>query len=429
MDFGEALRDLDGRQPESMPHPSLDRMRKIVELLDHPELTYPSIHVTGTNGKTTTARLVTAIACAHGFTTGTFVSPHLATVRERLSVCGRPITEEEFAEVYAHLAPYLEHVDFGSDRVTYFETLASLAYLWFADKPVGLGVFEVGMGGTWDATNLIRGEVAILCPVGLDHVKQLGSTVAQVAAEKAGIIKPGNAAVIREQPPEAMAVIRTRIDEVGAVPLVEHEDYGVEERTAAVGGQSLKVRTGHREYGELFVPMFGENAARNAAASIAALEVLLARSLDEDAVRGALASATSPGRVEVIMRHPLIVLDGAHNPDAATALVSALRESFRWDRLLLVMACFADKDVERLGAILGPIANGGYVTATASPRAAPRDRVASALRSGGVDDLRSFETVADALAAARADAGEDDLILVTGSFYTVADARPLLAGA
>src|SRR5205823_161434 len=151
MDLREALLDLNGRQPEAMPGPSLERISKIVNLLDHPELTYPSIHITGTNGKTTTARLVTGLACAHGFTTGTFISPHLESITERLSLCGRSISEEEFAEAYSHLAPYLEHVDFGSDRVTYFETLTGLAYLWFADKPVGLGVFEVGMGGTWDA--------------------------------------------------------------------------------------------------------------------------------------------------------------------------------------------------------------------------------------------------------------------------------------
>ncbi len=429
MDYRDALRDLDGRRPESMPRPSLERMQKIVNLLDHPELTYPSIHITGTNGKTTTARLLTSITCGHGFTTGTFVSPHLSSVLERLSLCGRPISEAEFAEAYTHVAPYLEHVDFGSDRVTYFETLTALAYLWFADKPVGLGVFEVGMGGTWDATNLIRGDVAILCPIGLDHVQQLGATVTEVATEKAGIIKPGNAAVVREQLPEAMAVIGARVEAMGARLLVEHDDFGVTERTPAVGGQSFAVRTRFREYEGLFVPLFGENTARNASAAIAAFESLLDRALDEDAVRAALAASTSPGRVEVVARHPLIVLDGAHNPDAARALVDTLRESFHWTRLLLVMACFADKDVEELGHILGPISDAAYVTATASSRAAPRQRVAAALRDGGVDDVTALETVAEALQAARTDAGDDDLIVVTGSFYTVADARPLLAGA
>jgi dihydrofolate synthase/folylpolyglutamate synthase len=294
---------------------------------------------------------------------------------------------------------------------------------------VGLAVFEVGMGGTWDATNLIRGDVAVVGTVGLDHVQHLGSTVAEVATEKAGIIKEGRIAVVREQLPEAMEVIKLRVGEVGATLLEEDRDFGVERRSPAVGGQSLSVRTSLGEYEDLFLPLFGENAARNAGASIAAVEALLGRALDGRPVRTALAAATSPGRIEVMARRPLIVLDGAHNPDAAASLVAAVRESFRWDRLLLVMASFGDKDVEAIGRILAPIADAAYAARTSSPRAAPPERVAAALRVGGVEDVRTFGTVDEALQAARADADEGDLVLVTGSFYTVADARPLLAGA
>jgi dihydrofolate synthase/folylpolyglutamate synthase len=429
MDYEAAVRDLDARQPEYMPGPSLDRISKVVNLLDHPERTYPSIHITGTNGKTTTARIVTALACAHGITTGTFTSPHLESVTDRLSICGRPIPEQEFAEAYSHLAPYLEHVDFGSDRVTYFETLTALAYLWFADKPVGLGVFEVGLGGTWDATNLIRGDVAIICPIGLDHVRQLGSTVAEIAAEKSGIIKPDTVAVVREQPPEAMEVIGRRAEEVGATILEEGRDFALTERGIAVGGQSLSILTPQREYESLFLSLFGEATARNAAAAVTALEALLGRPLNEGSVRRALSAASSPGRVEVTSRRPLTILDGAHNPDAARELVATLRESFHWQRLHLLMAAFADKDVEELARILGPLADVAYAACTSSPRAAPPERVADALREGGTDDVRTFGTVTEALAAAREGAGNDDLILVTGSFYTVADARPLLVGA
>jgi dihydrofolate synthase/folylpolyglutamate synthase len=285
------------------------------------------------------------------------------------------------------------------------------------------------MGGTWDATNLIRGDVAVLCPIGLDHVKELGSTVAEVATEKAGIIKEARTAVVREQPPEALEVIRTRAATVGATLLEEDRDFGVSRRATAIGGQALSIRTSEHEYEDLFLPLYGENAARNAAASVAALEAFLGRNLNEQATRRALATATSPGRVEVLGRRPLIVMDGAHNPEAARALVVALGESFSWSRCLVVMACFADKDVEELGSIVAPMADAGYATRTSSPRAASTDRVAGALRAGGVEDVRRFDTVAAALAAARADAAEDDLVLVTGSFYTVADARPLLAGA
>ncbi len=401
-----------------------------MDLLDHPERTYPSIQITGTNGKTTTARMVTALACAHGLSTGTFISPHLQSVTERVSVCGAPISDQEFAEEYGHLLPFLERVDAGSTlRVTYFETLTALAFLWFADKPIGLGVFEVGLGGTWDATNLARGDVAVLCPIGLDHVKHLGSTVAQIAGEKSGIVKEGRPAVVREQRPEAMEVIAKRAAEVGATMLVEGDAYALTRREPGVGGQVLRVRGVHAAYDDLFLPLFGEQAARNAAAAIVALETLLDRVLDDRATRRALRGATSPGRVEVVASHPTVVLDGAHNPDAAASLADTLREAFHWDRLHLVIGMFEDKDVEAVGAILAPLADAAYVCMNSSIRAASLERVSSAMLAGGAPHPETFDDVASAVAAARAAAGERDLILITGSFYTVADARPLLVGA
>ena len=408
-----------------MPGPSLDRIRAIAELLDHPELTYPSIHVTGTNGKTTTARLISALACAHGLSTGTYLSPHLRSVTERLSICGVDITGDEFAEEYTRLVPFLERVDAFEGRLTYFETLTAIAYLWFADKPVGLGVFEVGMGGAWDATNLILGDVAVLCPIGLDHTAILGSTVREIATEKAGIIKEGRVAIVREQRDEAMTVIRARCDEVGATLALEGEAFELAERGQGVGGQSLTVRGLHASYDDLFLPVFGEQTARNAAAAIAAVEALFDRALNPGAVRATLSGFRTPGRLEVIARHPLVILDGAHNPDAAGALATAIAESFRWERLHLVIAMFDDKDVEAVAGILGPLAAAAYVSRNASPRSSPPDRVAAGLAAAGVDDVRAFDSVADAVSAARAAAADGDLILVTGSLYTVADARPL----
>jgi dihydrofolate synthase / folylpolyglutamate synthase len=429
VEYEDAIRDLDSRQSESMPEPSLDRIRAMADLMDDPQLTYPSIHITGTNGKTTTARLVTTLACAHGLTSGTFISPHVTSVTERISVCDLPISQEEFAEGYEHLRPYLERVDGLRLRVTYFETLTALAYLWFADKPVALGVFEVGMGGTWDATNLIRSDVAVLCPIGLDHVKQLGPTVEDIAEEKAGIIKEGRTVVVREQRPGPLAVIERRCKEVGATLLMEGTDFGLTSRDQGVGGQELAIQGLHGHYEEVFLSLFGEQAARNSAASIAACESLMGRSLSAAAVREALGSATSPGRIEVVGRRPLVVLDGAHNPDAAEALAPALAEAFRWTRLHLIIAMFGDKDVETVAGLIGPLADRAYVTVNSSPRSAPAERVATALREGGVSDLETFDSVAAAVQAARERAGRDDLILVTGSFYTVADARPLFVGA
>jgi dihydrofolate synthase / folylpolyglutamate synthase len=429
MDYAEAFRDLDARQPESMPEPGLERIRAVAELLDHPELTYPSIHVTGTNGKTTTARMITALGCASGLATGTYVSPHIGDLTERLSLCGEPISQEEFAETYEHLLPFLERVDGPFLRVTYFETLTALAYLWFADKPVDLGVFEVGIGGTWDATNLIRGDVAVLCPVGLDHVKHLGSTVEEVATEKAGIIKEGRVAVVREQRPEAMAVIERRCKEVGAELVVEGQGFDLRERTQGVGGQALSIRGRHAIYDEIFLPIVGEQLSRNAAVAVAAVESLVGRALDAEVVRAAFASVTSPGRMEVVSRRPVVLLDGAHNPDAAAALAATVAEAFTWERLHLVIGMFEDKDVEAVVRLVAPLADAAYACPNSSTRSASPSRVETALRAAGVQDVRTFEGVEHAVAAAVAASDPDDLVLVTGSFYTVADARPMFVPA
>jgi len=348
----------------------------------------------------------------------------VTSVLERISVCGEEITEEEFAEEYEHLLPFFERVDGLGRRVSYFEALTALAYVWFADKPVGLGVFEVGMGGTWDATNLIRGDVAVLCPVGLDH-KELGSTVGQVATEKAGIIKQGKIAVVREQRPEALHVIEARCREMSATLLLEDRDFELEARSSGVGGQAITVRGLHGRYEDVFLPLFGEQLARNAAVAVVACEALLDRALDERSVRSAFEGATSPGRLEVVGRRPLVLLDGAHNPDAATALVDALTEAFSRQRLHLVIAMFADKEVETVTGILGPAADNAYACESSSSRSAPAARVVAGLVAAGTRDVRSFPNVAEAVQAARAAAAGDDLILVTGSFYTVADARPL----
>jgi dihydrofolate synthase/folylpolyglutamate synthase len=422
--FAEALADLDGRQPEHMPKPDLERIRAVARLLDDPQLTYPTVHVTGTNGKTTAARLVARLACAHGIVTGLFTSPHLESVTERLDLCGEPIGRDELATEYEHLLPYLRTVDREVGPVTYFEALTALAFLWFADKPVGLGVFEVGMGGTWDATNLVAGDVAVVCPVALDH-PELGSTVAEVATEKAGILKAGTVAVVREQPAQALEVIRARAADVGATILLEGQEWALASRTPAVGGQALAVRGVRATYDDLELPLFGEVAARGAATAIVATEALLERRLDDDALREALLGASSPGRLEVAGRHPLVVLDGAHNPAAAGTLATALTEAFTWDRLHLVMAVFSNKDLDGISDPIAPLADAAYAATTDSVRARPAEDVVAALAARGVG-TRAFASVEAALDAAMADAGSGDLILVTGSLYTVADARRAL---
>jgi dihydrofolate synthase / folylpolyglutamate synthase len=424
MNFREAVAELEGRR-ESRMLPDLSRILSLATLLSDPQLTYPSIHVTGTNGKGTTALIAAELACAHGLTTGLYTSPHLVSVRERLSICGVDISEEEFAEEYEHLLPYLLLVDGKSeDQVTYFEALSALAYLWFADKPVGLGVFEVGMGGTWDATNLVRGDVAVFTPIALDH-PELGSTIAQVAGEKAGIVKEGTVAVSREQDDEALRVIEARCTDIGAELRLEHRDFEVEERLRALGGQSLHIRGVRATYEDLFLPMFGEHAARNAAAAIVAVESLLDKPLDDDTTREALANVRWPGRLEIVARHPTILLDGAHNPAGAEALAVALREFFIWDRLHLVISISANKDAAGIIRPLADLADIAYAAKNASERAG--DALVIAEEFGALDKpVEVFDSVAAAVDAARASADEADLIVVTGSLYTVADAHRAL---
>jgi dihydrofolate synthase / folylpolyglutamate synthase len=423
MRFADAEADLDGRQPQRMV-PDLDRIRAVADLLDHPERTYPSIHVTGTNGKTTTARLIARILCAHGLATGVYTSPHLWTVRERLTLCEELISEAEFAETYEHLLPHLRVVDPVTDEpVTYFEALTAMAYLWFADKPVDAAVFEVGMGGTWDATNLIPSGVAVICTLNLDH-PELGSTVEEVAREKAGIIKAGATTVVQDTAPDGLAVIEDRAREVGSTLVLRGRDFGLVERTPAVGGQRITVAGVHAAYEGYLLSLYGAHQAENAATAIVAAESFLGRALDGGAVRDALDGATAPGRLEAVARHPLVVVDGAHNPEAAEALAEALPEAFAWDRLHLVIGVLDTKDVDGIVRPLAGRVDRTYACRNSNPKSLPADRTAEACRAAGIADVEEHDSVTDALDAARSAAGEKDLILVTGSLYTVADARP-----
>ncbi|MGZ8631864.1 MAG: bifunctional folylpolyglutamate synthase/dihydrofolate synthase [Actinomycetota bacterium] len=424
MDFAAALAELDSRK-ESRMIPDLSRILALATYLDDPQLAYPTIHVTGTNGKGTAARVATEVACAHGIAAGLYTSPHLESVTERLSVCGVDVADAEFAEEFTRLLPYLELVDGQSEEpVTYFEALTALAYLWFADKPVGLGVFEVGMGGTWDATNLVASDVAVVTPIALDH-PELGSTLTEVAGEKAGIIKEDRVAVVREQDAEALAVLEERCAKVGASMLQEYRDWEVLERLLAVGGQSFVVRGHYQTYDELFLPLFGEHAVHNAAAAIVACESLFDEALDEELLRVALAGVRWQGRLEVAQRRPTILLDGAHNPAGAEALAEALRESFTWERLHLVVSIGANKDLAGIVRPLAPLADAAYAARNESEQTGDAVPIAEAFGAEGTT-VSLHPSIADALEAARAAAGEGDLICVTGSLYTVADARRAL---
>jgi len=430
MRYEEAVAHLDARQPEHMPGPSLDRIRTLVNYLDHPERTYPTIHVTGTNGKSTAARAAAAVACASGLSTGLYLSPHLVDLTERFSVCGEDISHAMFAEEWAHLEPYLEMIDGqGMGELTYFEAITGLAFLWFADRPVQLGVFEVGMGGSWDATNLIASDAAVITPIGMDHVAELGPTLADIAGEKAGVVKEGKVAAIREQDPVVADVLRARAAEVDATLLWEGQDWEVLDPLIAVGGQAFGLRTPQRTYEDLYVPVFGRYAARNAAAGAVACEALTGAVLEESVLREGLAALRTPGRLEIVVREPPVVVDGAHNPAGAEALATAVGEFFRWERLHVVLAVSKNKDIEGVVGPIAAIADVVYATRNDSVRSAEPEDVARVARAASSATVEVSPSVGDALAAARATAGRGDLVLVTGSLFTVGDAKRALAGA
>jgi dihydrofolate synthase/folylpolyglutamate synthase len=422
-----------GRDEVTAMVPDLARITLLMDLLGSPQRSYQAIHLTGTNGKTSTTRMVDALLRGFGLRPGRYVSPHLSSVRERIAVDGVPLDEETFARVYDEIAPYLALVDERAERrVTYFETLTAMAYAAFADAPVDVAVVEVGMGGLWDATNVIQAGTCVITPVGLDH-PELGSTVAEVATEKAGIVHAGARVISGAQSLEAAEVIVRRVAEVGAELAVEGVQFGVSARSVALGGQLLTIEGLGGTYDDVFLPLHGAHQASNAACALVAVESFLGgghRALDVEAVRAGFALADSPGRLEVVRRGPAIVLDGAHNPAGVAALVRALDEAFTFDRLVGVVGVLGDKDVGAMLALLEPVLNEVVVTTNHSPRAmAPDDLARVAVEVFGRDRVVVEPLLPDALDAAVAladEAGEGAGILVTGSLYTVGEARTLL---
>jgi dihydrofolate synthase/folylpolyglutamate synthase len=427
MEYREAVEALYARMPGKMG-PSLERVQHLSELLDHPERTAPAVHLTGTNGKTTSARMVTTLLAAFGVGAGLYTSPHLQDVRERLALADRVISREEFAETWAYLEPFLAEVDRAHDQpVTFFEALTMLAFAWFAELPVDAQVVEVGMGGRWDATNLVHGDVAIVNRVAVDH-PELGATSAEVAVEKAAIIKPGAVAVSQEQDADVLEILAGRAEEVGAQLLLEGRDFALERRRTAVGGQILDLRTPSGLVTEVFLPLHGRHQADNAAGALTAAQAFLGdRALDENTIRAGFAAVTSPGRLEVVSRQPLVLLDGAHNPAGARALAAALLEEFVVDRRTLVVACLADKDLRGILQGLAPAIGRLVVTANKSPRAASAERLRKEAEALGLV-AEVAPDVPTAVRQAIDQAGESEAVVVTGSLYTAGEARDLLLG-
>ncbi len=432
--------ELATRWPESRLDPTLERIEALVDVLGSPQRSYPVVHITGTNGKTSTARIIDALFRSFGLRTGRSTSPHLASVTERISIDGEPISAQRFVEIYDDVAPYLEMVDAKLPiPLSYFEVLTAMAYVAFADAPVDVAVVEVGMGGSWDSTNVADGRVAVVTPVAIDHANYLGDTVEKIATEKAGIIKPDAVAILAEQEPAAAQVLLARVAEVGATVAREGMEFGVTERRVAIDGQQLTLQGLGGSYDEVFLPLFGAHQAQNAACALAAVEAFFGAGQDHglvaETVRQGFAAAASPGRLEPVRSSPTVLVDAAHNPHGMRASVAALEESFHFRRLVGVIAMLADKDVRGMLEVLEPVLDAVVVTENSSHRRIPADDLAAEVVDVFGPDRVSVEPrLDDALESAVALAEEDGElmggggVLVTGSVITAGDARLLLAG-
>jgi dihydrofolate synthase/folylpolyglutamate synthase len=410
-----------------------------MDVLGSPQRAYPAIHLTGTNGKTSTARMVDSLLRAHGLHTGRYTSPHLETIRERISLDGEPISEEKLVEVYRDIEPLAALIDAKvSEPLTYFDMTTAMAYAAFADAPVDVAVVEVGMGGEDDATNVIDAAVAVILPIGLDHTEFLGDTIEDIAWAKAGIIHKGATVITALQTEEALRPLLERSAEMGATVAREGTEFGVVERLQAIGGQQLTLQGLGGVYDDIFLPLFGAHQAENAAVALAAVEAFLGagkdKQLQAELVREGFANVDSPGRLERVRSAPAILLDGAHNPHGMAATVNALEEDFSFRHLVAVVAVLGDKDVSGLLDLLEPVAARIVVTQNSSPRSMPLDELAQlATDIFGEDRVTVAQNMPDAIEEAVVLAEEDASgelsgvgVLITGSIVTVADARKLL---
>jgi dihydrofolate synthase/folylpolyglutamate synthase len=430
--------ELDRRWPETKIDPTLDRIQALVDLLGDPHRGYPIVHITGTNGKTSTARMVDALLSEIGLRTGRYTSPHLQRATERINIDNRPILPERYVEVYRQVAPYVDLVDARQPiRLSKFEILTAMGFAAFADAPVEAGVLEVGVGGRWDSTNVADGAVAVLTPVGLDHAEFLGTDVLGIAREKAGIIKPGAVAVLAAQDKAVAEVLLERCAEVGAQVAREGAEFGVVDREIAVGGQRLVLQGLGGRIDEVFLPLHGEHQASNAAIALAAAEALVGagpkQPLDPDVVRAAFARATSPGRLERVAAgqgRPTVLIDAAHNPGGARALAAALLTEFRFTRLVGVLAVMRDKDVRGILQELEPVLNEVVITTNSSPRAMDPDELGALAVEVFGSARVSVEPVLGAAVEQAGELAEEGGesgvgVIVTGSVVTAGETRTL----
>jgi dihydrofolate synthase/folylpolyglutamate synthase len=423
------------RWPESKIEPSLDRISALVDALGSPQLSYPTVHIGGTNGKTSTSRMVDALFSELDYRTGRFTSPHLESFLERISIKGEAITPAELIATYNDIALYLDLIDSRSDiPISYFEALTAMAFVAFAEHPVDIGIIEVGMGGDWDATNIVQSAVSVLMPIGLDHMEYLGETIEEIARTKSGIIKPESHVVLAAQEPEVARILLEKVVEKSAIPYREGLEFALIKRDIAVGGQLISVRGVHSEYTDSYLPLHGAHQAANAAVAIATVEAFVGVALDEELVRTAFANISSPGRLEILHRDPTVIIDAAHNPHGAAALADTIRNEFDFESIFCVLGILGEKDVRGVLKALEPVVDRLIVTKSDSPRALPvAELFAEAVQVFGndrvfkEDDLNSAITYAMEQATLINQVSDGvSAVLVTGSVVTAGAARVIL---
>ena len=422
------------RWPETRIAPTLERISALMDILGSPQLTYPTIHIAGTNGKTSTSRMIDSLLFATGMRTGRFTSPHLESYLERIAINGQSIDPKEIIFAYNDIAAYLDLMDEKFDNpISFFEAITALAFVAFAEHPIDVGVIEVGMGGTWDATNVIDADVSVVMPIDYDHMEYLGNTLTEIASTKAGVIKEGGFVVLAEQQPEAAVELLRRAAEVGAEIAREGIEYELLSRAVAIGGQLISVRGINDTYEDIFIPLHGKHQALNAASALVAVEAFFGdQPLDIESVRAGFAAVTSPGRCEIVHRDPTVILDAAHNPHGARALAETLESEFTFDEVIGVIAIFGDKDAEGLLKALEPILNSVIVTQSSSLRAMPVEELEKiAVSIFGKDRVFPVTSLSDALdraveKAKRPLSDESVGVVVAGSVVTVGESRSYL---
>jgi len=424
------------RWPETRIAPTLERISALTDILGSPQLTYPTIHIGGTNGKTTTSRMVDSLLFEMGLRTGRFTSPHLESYLERISINGQPINAAELIFSYNDISPYLDLIDSKFENpISFFEAITALAFAAFAEHPIDVGVIEVGMGGEWDATNVVQAGVSVITPIGLDHTEYLGNTITEIAKTKGGILKPGGFGVFAQQVPDAAIELLRKAAEVGIDVAREGVEYSLASRAVAVGGQLISVSGLNESFDDIFLPLHGKHQAANAATALVAVEAFFGdTALDHDAVRAGFAAVTSPGRCEVVHRDPTILLDAAHNPHGAKALAETITNEFTFDEVIGVVASFGDKDVRGILLELEPIMNEIIVTTNSSPRAMKLSELEElASEIFGKDRVTAIESLGAAIDQAIKDAkrplSDDSVgVLITGSVITVGESRAIING-